>query len=77
MGKPHTVKRKPAVMVFAGIMLLVGLGLAAVGVLYFAALGWLFGLLVIASGLGSVGMASMAIITGNAEWVLLDLILPA
>lgn len=76
MKKTEKTERNPVVVLLAGVLLLIGLGLVFVAVTNFAVLGWLYATLIIASGLSSAGMAVMTIVTGKSEWLLIDLILP-
>lgn len=76
MKKTEKTERNPVVVLLASVLLLIGLGLVFVVVTNFAVLGWLYAILIIASGLSSAGMAVMAIFTGKSEWQLIDLLLP-
>jgi len=76
MKKTEKTERNPVVVLIAAVILLVGLGVVFIGVTNFAALGWLYATLIIASGLSSAGMAVMTIVTGKSEWLLIDLLLP-
>lgn len=67
--------RNPGVMIVASLILLGGLALVVVGILNLSTLGW-FSWILIIGGLSSVGLATMTLVTGKAEWILIDLILP-
>lgn len=67
--------RNPVVMIVASLILLSGLTLVIVGILSLSTFGW-FSWLLIFGGLSSVGLATMTLVTGKAEWILIDLILP-
>lgn len=69
------VSRNPLVMIIAGVMWLAGFAIAAVVLLNFDAFGWA-AIPLIAGGVSSIYFASMTIITGKPEWILLDLVLP-
>lgn len=69
-------ERNPVVMLLAVVMLLIGMGLMFIGVTNFASLGWLYAMLIIASGFGTTSLAAAALVTGKGEWLLIDLILP-
>ena len=63
-------------IIVASIILLFGLVLVTFGIIGFESLGWLTAIFVILSGATSAGLATMSLITGKPEWILLDLILP-
>lgn len=75
MSKKSVVHREPIVMIFAVIIWLVGLTTVILGVIYAATFGW-WSIPLITGGLSSMGFATVTIVTGKPEWILLDLLLP-
>lgn len=69
----QTKARNPAVTAFATLVLLIGIAMTALGVLYVSPLGW-YAVPVILGGLACIFLATMTLITGKSEWILIGLI---
>lgn len=68
------IHRNPVLMLVAGIIFLIGLALTVLGGMYFDELGWVLATGAILTGLSAMTAASMTIITGEPEYILLHLI---
>lgn len=76
MKKLKKVERNPAVMAVAIIILIAGLILTTLGFVAFSPDMWVFWSGVILLGMSCVSFATLTIITGQREWILIHLIFP-
>ncbi len=66
--------RNPVLMFISGIVFLIGLGLVTLGLVYFHELGQNLAIGAIIAGVGNIIMSLGAIVTGEADWLLLGLL---
>jgi hypothetical protein len=66
---------KPVVRLVAALLLIGGLVIMYLAVVGYTTLGWP-AIILFFSGLTTAGFATISLISGDPEWILLDLIIP-